>query len=146
MREVPIWAIKAGLGASAGMGTERKVAVVGAWKTGQGAVDESEQVLNEVYERIQAYPAFRPRSLKGSDSLFATTACYDRDGSVVTAESKRAVFARHHLILIEGPLLAGVKKPGIVVNSLRYSTLIFALLNDANPTRVQKMMRHQHPL
>jgi site-specific recombinase XerD len=40
--------------------------------------------------------------------------------------------------------LAGVKKPGIVVHSLRHSTPTFALLNDANPTQVQKMMRHQH--
>ena len=40
--------------------------------------------------------------------------------------------------------MAGVKKPGIVVHSLRHSTPTFALLNDANPTRVQKMMRHQH--
>ena len=37
-----------------------------------------------------------------------------------------------------------LKKPGIVVRSLRHSTPTFALLNDANPTRVQKMMRHQH--
>ena len=40
--------------------------------------------------------------------------------------------------------MAGVKKPNIVVHGLRHSTPIFALLNDANPTRVQKMMRHQH--
>jgi len=44
----------------------------------------------------------------------------------------------------EGLTLAGVKKPGIVVHSLRHSTPTFALLNDANPTRVRKMMRHQH--
>ncbi len=31
-----------------------------------------------------------------------------------------------------------------MVHSLRYSTPTFALLNDANPTRMQKMMRHQH--
>ena len=30
-----------------------------------------------------------------------------------------------------------------MVHSLRHSTPTFALLNDANPTRVQ-MMRHQH--
>ena len=49
-----------------------------------------------------------------------------------------------HRIITEGLLLADVKKPGIVVHSLRLSTPIFALFNDANPTRVQKMMRHQH--
>ncbi len=49
-----------------------------------------------------------------------------------------------HRILTEGLLLAWVKKPGIVVHSLRHSTPTFALLNDANPTRVQKMMWHQH--
>ena len=32
-----------------------------------------------------------------------------------------------------------LKKPGIVVRSLRHSTPTFALLNDANSTRVQKM-------
>ena len=40
--------------------------------------------------------------------------------------------------------MAGVKKLSIVVRGLRHSTPTFALLNDANPTRVQKMMRHQH--
>jgi site-specific recombinase XerD len=30
------------------------------------------------------------------------------------------------------------------VHSLCHSTPTFALLNDANPTRMQKMMRHQH--
>jgi hypothetical protein len=50
-----------------------------------------------------------------------------------------------HRIITEGLLLAGVKEPGIVVNSLPYSTPIFALTNDANPTRVQKMMRHSTP-
>ncbi len=47
-------------------------------------------------------------------------------------------------IITEGLLLAGVRKSGIVVHSLRHSTPTFALLNDASPTRVQKMMRHQH--
>jgi site-specific recombinase XerD len=36
------------------------------------------------------------------------------------------------------------KERGIAVHSLRHSTPTVALLNDANPTRVQKMMRHQH--
>jgi len=31
-----------------------------------------------------------------------------------------------------------------VVNGLRHSRAPCALLNDANPTRVQKMMRQQH--
>lgn len=47
-------------------------------------------------------------------------------------------------VCIEGLLLACVRKPGIVVHSLRHLTPTFALLNDANTTRVQKMMRHQH--
>ncbi len=33
---------------------------------------------------------------------------------------------------------------GIVVHSLRLATSTFALLNDANLTRVQRMMQHQH--
>ena len=36
-----------------------------------------------------------------------------------------------------------LKKTGVRYN-LRYLTLAFAWFNDANPTRVQKMMRHQH--
>lgn len=111
---------------------------------GRGSADESVQVLKEVYERIQAYLALRPGSLQGSEPLFATTACYDRGGNVVTPAGKRLSTRAIHRIITEGLLLAGVKKPGIVVHSLRHSTPTFALLNEANPTRVQKMMRHQH--
>jgi site-specific recombinase XerD len=100
-------------------------------------------VLKEVYERIHAYLALRPQPLQGSDPLFATTACVDRGGNVVAAAGKRLSTRAIHRIITEGLLLAGVKKPGIVVHSLRHSTPTFALLNDANPTRVQKMMRHQ---
>ena len=116
------------------------------WVHGKGRVsaDESVQVLRQVYERIQTYLAFRPGPLQGSNPLFATTACYDRGGNVVTAAGKRLSTRAIHRIITEGLLLAGVKKPGIVVHSLRHSTPTFALLNDANPTRVQKMMRHQH--
>lgn len=111
---------------------------------GRGSADESVQVLKEVYERIQAYLALRPGPLQGSDPLFATTACYDRGGNVVTEAGKPLSTRAINRIITEGMLLAGVKKPGIVVHSLRHSTPTFALLNDANPTRVQKMMRHQH--
>ncbi len=116
------------------------------WVHGKGraSADESVQVLKEVYERIQAYLGLRPNPLQGSDPLFATTACFDRGGNVVTAAGKRLSTRAIHRIITEGLLLAGVKKPGIVVHSLRHSTPTFALLNDANPTRVQKMMRHQH--
>ncbi len=116
------------------------------WVHGKGraSADESVQVLKEVYERIQAYLALRPGPLQGSNPLFATTSCYDRGGNVVTAAGKRLSTRAIHRIITEGLLLAGVKKPGIVVHSLRHSTPTFALLNDANPTRVQKMMRHQH--
>ncbi len=116
------------------------------WVHGKGreSADESVQLLKEVYERIQAYLALRQGPLQGSDPLFATTACHDRGGNVVTAAGKRLSTRAIHRIITEGLLLAGVKKPGIVVHSLRHSTPTFALLNDANPTRVQKMMRHQH--
>ena len=116
------------------------------WVHGKGreSADESVQVLKEVYERIQTYLTLRPGPLQGSDPLFATTACYDRGGNVVTPAGKRLSTRAIHRIITEGLLLAGVKKPGIVVHSLRHSTPTFALLNDANPTRVQKMMRHQH--
>ena len=63
---------------------------------------------------------------------------------MVTAAGKRLSTRAIHRVITEGLLLAGVKKPGIVVHGLRHSTTMFALLNDANPTRVQKMMRHQH--
>ncbi len=111
---------------------------------GRGSADESVQVLKEVHARIQTYLALRPGPLQGSDPLFATTACIDRGGNVVTPAGKRLSTRAIHRIITEGLLLAGVKKPGIVVHSLRHSTPTFALLNDANPTRVQKMMRHQH--
>jgi len=111
---------------------------------GRGSADESVQVLKEVYDRIQAYLALREGPLPGSAPLFATTACYDRGGNVVTEAGKPLSTRAIHRIITEGLLLAGVKKPGIVVHSLRHSTPTFALLNDANPTRVQKMMRHQH--
>ncbi len=116
------------------------------WVHGKGraSADESVQVVKEVYDRIQAYLALRDGPLPGSAPLFATTACYDRGGNVVTAEGKPLSTRAIHRIITEGLLLAGVKKPGIVVHSLRHSTPTFALLNDANPTRVQKMMRHQH--
>ena len=116
------------------------------WVHGKGrdSADESVQVLKEVHDRIQAYLASRPGPLMGSDPLFATTACLDRGGNVVTAAGKSLSTRAIHRIITEGLLLAGVKKPGIVVHSLRHSTPTFALLNDANPTRVQKMMRHQH--
>lgn len=111
---------------------------------GRGSADESVQVLKEVHDKIQVYLALRPKPLQGCDPLFATTACHDRGGNVVTAAGKRLSTRAIHRIITEGLLLAGVKKPGIVVHSLRHSTPTFALLNDANPTRVQKMMRHQH--
>lgn len=116
------------------------------WVHGKGrtAADESVQVLREVYEKIQGYLALRPGPLQGSEPLFATTACMDRGGNVVTPAGLNLSTRAIHRIITEGLLLAGVKKPGIVVHSLRHSTPTFALLNDANPTRVQKMMRHQH--
>ncbi|MDR4474371.1 MAG: site-specific integrase [Nitrospira sp.] len=116
------------------------------WVHGKGrtAADESVQVLKEVHERIQAYLSLRPGPLQGSEPLFATTACHDRGGNVVTPAGLKLSTRAIHRIITEGLLLAGVKKPGIVVHSLRHSTPTFALLNDANPTRVQKMMRHQH--
>ena len=116
------------------------------WVHGKGraAADESVQVLKEVYEKMQRYLALRPGLLEGSAPLFATTACYDRGGNVVSPAGQRLSTRAIHRIITEGLLLAGVKKPGIVVHSLRHSTPTFALLNDANPTRVQKMMRHQH--
>mgnify|MGYP001366029119 FL=1 len=116
------------------------------WVHGKGrtGADESVQVLREVYERIQGYLVLRPGPLQGSAPLFATTACVDRGGNVVTPAGLKLSTRAIHRIITEGLLLAGVKKPGIVVHSLRHSTPTFALLNDANPTRVQKMMRHQH--
>ena len=116
------------------------------WVHGKGrtAADESVQVLREVYKKIEGYLALRPGPLQGHDPLFATTACLDRGGNVVTPAGLKLSTRAIHRIITEGLLLAGVKKPGIVVHSLRHSTPTFALLNEANPTRVQKMMRHQH--
>ena len=63
---------------------------------------------------------------------------------MVTPAGKRLSTRAIQRIITEVLPLAGVKKPGIVVHSLRHSTPTFVLLNDANPTRVQKMMRHKH--
>lgn len=116
------------------------------WVHGKGrsSADEYVQVLGEVHERIQAYLSVRLGPLKGSDPLFASTACVDRGGNVVTEAGKPLSTRAINRTITEGLFLAGVKKPGIVVHSLRHSTPTFALLNDANPTRVQKMMRHKH--
>lgn len=116
---------------------------MGAWK-GRQSVDESMQVLKEVYERIQAYLVLRPGQLQGSEPLFATAACVDRGWNIVTKARDRLSTRAIHGIITGGLLLAGMKKPSIVVHSLCHSTPTFALLNDANPTRVQKIMRHQH--
>jgi site-specific recombinase XerD len=116
------------------------------WVHGKGreSADEYVQVVKEVYDKLQTYLALRPKPLQGSEPLFASTACLDRGGNVVTEAGKPLSTRAINRIITEGLLLAGVKKPGIVVHSLRHSTPTFALLNDANPTRVQKMMRHQH--
>jgi len=116
------------------------------WVHGKGraSADESVQVVKAVYEKLQRSLALRPGPLQGSDPLFATTPCHDRGGNVVSPAGQRLSTRAIHRIITEGLLLAGVKKPGIVVHSLRHSTPTFALLNEANPTRVQKMMRHQH--
>lgn len=111
---------------------------------GRGSADETVQIVREVFEALQAYLILRPGPLLPTDPLFATTACYDRAGQVLTPEGRRLSTRAINRILTEGLLLAGVKKPGIVVHSLRHSTPTFALLNEANPVRVQKMMRHKH--
>ena len=69
---------------------------------GRGSADESVQVLKEVYERIQTYLALRPGPLQGTDPLFATTACFDRGGNVLTAAGKRLSTRAIHRIITEG--------------------------------------------
>lgn len=111
---------------------------------GRGSADETVQIVREVFEALQAYLILRTGPLQPTDPLFATTACYDRSGQILTAEGRPLSTRTINRILTEGLILAGVKKPGIVVHSLRHSTPTYALLNDANPVRVQKMMRHKH--
>jgi site-specific recombinase XerD len=63
---------------------------------------------------------------------------------VVTAAGKQLSTRAIHRIITEGLLLARVKKPSIVVHSLRHSTPTFALFNDANATTeiyVEKVQR-----
>lgn len=55
----------------------------------------------------------------------------------MTAAGKRLSTRAIHWIITERLLLAGLKKPWIVVHSLHHPAPNFALLNDANPTRVQ---------
>lgn len=111
---------------------------------GRGSADETVQIVREVYEAIQAYLALRPGPLHSTDPLFATTECLDRAGHTLSRAGLPLSTRSINRILTEGLILAGVKQPGIVVHSLRHSTPTFALLNDANPVRVQKMMRHKH--
>lgn len=66
------------------------------------------------------------------------TACTSKASSILSGRGSEDGCPRH-----EGLLLAGGKKPDIVAISLWHSILTFALLNDANPTQVQKMMRYQ---
>lgn len=68
----------------------------------------------------------------------------ERQGAGVSPAGKWLSTHAIQRIITEGLLLAEVKMPGIVVHSLRHLTPIFAFLKDANPTRVQKMMRHKH--
>jgi integrase/recombinase XerC len=116
------------------------------WVHGKGraSADEFVQIVREVYDRIQAYLALRPGPLHGPDPLFATTACYDRGGGIVTPEGRPLGPRTIHRIITDGLLLAGAKRPGIVVHSLRHSAATYALLNQAHPTQVQRMMRHRH--
>ena len=53
--------------------------------------------------------------LKERDPLFTTTACYDREDNMVTAAGKRLSTRAIHRIIIEGLLLAGLKKPDIAI-------------------------------
>lgn len=122
----------------------RKVWKLWVHGKGRGSADETVQIVREVFEALQAYLILRTGPLQPTDPLFATTACYDRSGQVLTPEGQPLTTRSINRILTEGLLLAGVKKPGIVVHSLRHSTPTYALLNDANPVRVQKMMRHKH--
>ena len=83
------------------------------WVHGKGrtAADESVQVLREVYDKIQAYLALRAGPLKGNDPLFASTACHDRGGNILTPAGEPLSTRAIHRIITEGLLLAGVKKP-----------------------------------
>ncbi len=45
-------------------------------------------MLPPLYERLHAYLALRQGQLKGSNPLFAITACYDRGGNVVTKDGE----------------------------------------------------------
>ena len=71
-------------------------------------------------------------------------ACVDRGGNVVTEAGERLNTRAIHGVIMEKILLAGAKNPGIVVYSLRHSTLTFVMLSNTNSRRVQKMMWHQH--
>ncbi len=113
------------------------------WK-GRRSADQLVQVLKKVYEQIQAYLTLRLGPLRGSDPLFTTTACYDCGKNILMEAGKWLSTRAIHWSVTEGLLLAGVRKPGILVHNLRHFTPTFALLNDANPILEQKMMRHQH--
>lgn len=108
---------------------------------GREFADESVQVLKEVHQRIHSYLALWLEPLQKSAPLFASTACVDRGGNVVTADGNRLSTRSIHRIITERFLLAGVKASGIVVHSLRQAAATYATLNGAPPSQVQRMMR-----
>lgn len=113
---------------------------------GKGRVmaDTWVKVLPEVYSKITDYLALRGTELPDHAPLFATTAAAKNDGSPRNTAGRSLGTRSIQHILTEALLLAGVKHPGIVVHSLRHSAATYATVNGANPTQVQRMMRHKH--
>ena len=113
---------------------------------GKGRVmaDTWVKVLPEVYTKIMDYLALRGNNLPGTAPLFATTAAAKKDGNPRNTAGRSLGTRSIQLILTEALLIAGVKQQGIVVHSLRHSAATYATVNGANPTQVQRMMRHKH--
>jgi site-specific recombinase XerD len=111
---------------------------------GQGP-DERDWVrcVPAVMDKLSAYFALRGVQPGESGPLFASLPVYNRQGRLMRPGGQPISSWTIHRVLTEALVLAGVKRPGIVVHSLRHSAATYALLNGAPPQTVQAMMRHR---
>lgn len=109
------------------------------------AADERDWVrcVPAVMEKLSRYLECRGVQPGDQGPLFASIPLRHRRGHLIRPGGQPITTWTIHHVLTEGLLLAGVKKTGIVVHSLRHSTATYALMHDAPPQRVQAMMRHK---
>jgi site-specific recombinase XerD len=111
---------------------------------GQGP-DERDWVrcVPAVMDKLLAYLSARGVQPGDPGPLFASVPVYNRHGRLMRPGGHPISPWTIHRVLTDALLLAGVKRPGIVVHSLRHSAATYALLHGAPPQNVQAMMRHK---